>query len=73
MFHAGPTLVPSPRVRTFTLLSTAYVAAAFDTTEAVITDCLNLDDLWEDDGTGTAALPADAIALIAVRLDAWPR
>uniref|UniRef100_A0A942Y9Q8 Uncharacterized protein n=1 Tax=Neobacillus citreus TaxID=2833578 RepID=A0A942Y9Q8_9BACI len=55
------------------LLTAAYVADALDTTEGVVTDCLDLDDLWEDDGTGTALLPADAIALVAARLDAWRR
>jgi len=42
-------------------------------TTAYIDDALGLDDIWEDDGTGTAALPADAIALIAARLDACRR
>jgi len=55
------------------LLTTPYIAQALDTAEEVVTECLDLDDLWEDDGTGTAALPADAIALIPVRLDAWRR
>jgi len=42
-------------------------------TTAYLNDALDPDDLWEDDGTGTAALPADAIALIAACLDAWRR
>ena len=53
--------------------TTAYIDDARDTTEAVVTDCLDLDDHWEDDGAGMAALPADAIALVAARLDAWRR
>lgn len=47
--------------------TTAYVADTLDTTEEVLADCLDLDDLWPNNGTGTAALSADIIALIAAR------